>query len=176
MIFRTIIVLLVGMFLVKFASADTLTLRSNAEINGEVQYDDDAFTVTSHYHSGNQTVTFDRHEILTLEINSRVFNPGEPPTNISILDPRAAVTKDASHDTSMPRKNGQKKPESKQSQSSMIYDNIDREITDVIWLRDKTRLIGRLTSLQKGYLTIQNGDATKRVAIDKVATVLVAPN
>jgi hypothetical protein len=46
--------------------------------------------------------------------------------------------------------------------------------TDLVWLQNKTRLIGRIARLQNGYLTIQNASESKQVPAQQVAIVLLA--
>lgn len=165
--------------------ADTLTLRSNEEINGQVQYENDAFTIIAGYRAGDRKVTFDRREVLTVEINSRNFNPGEPPKNISILEARSTATKDASAPaaehkeptpTAEPDAHGQ--PAHNSTQSVRDADEFDRATTDVLWLRDKTRVLGRLVRIKNGRVTVKtNGDnKQKEMEAGGIATVLVAPN
>jgi hypothetical protein len=156
--------------------ADTLTLRSNVEINGTVQYDNDAFTITARYAGGDQKVTYDRREVRTLEINSRNFNSGEPPTNISMFDKRITGTEDAAHTSSNPPKEKpvQKKRSGAANPSIFAADDYDRMTTDVVLLQNKSRLVGRIALLQNGYLTIQNGSETKQLPAKQVAIVLLA--
>jgi hypothetical protein len=168
------------MLLAPSVCADTLTLRSNAEINGQVQYDNNAFTITARYRESERTMKFDRKEILTLEINSRDFNPGEPPMNITMFDSRNTGTKDAGHPvhaSGNPNKEqtAEEKLSSKPKRSVIAPDDYDRMTTDVVLLQDKTKLIGRIARLQKGYLTIQNGSENKEVVTEKVAIVFLAP-
>lgn len=87
--------LLTAMFAV-CSSADTMTLRSNAEINGSISYDGSTFTVAARYKDATKTLKFDRAEVRTVEINARNFNPGEPPRDISVFDKRIAGTRWAS--------------------------------------------------------------------------------
>jgi hypothetical protein len=163
--------------------ADTLTLRSNIEINGQIQYEKEAFTVTAKYKTGKKNFTFDRREVRSLEFNARDFNPGEPPVSVSTFDPSVATTKDASQEVSANINNGsteEKKSGKKQTDSSktspLASDSYELATSDVIWLRDKTKLVGRVTLIQKGYITIQIGKGNKQVEEQKAATVLVAPD
>ena len=162
--------------------ADTITLRSNAEINGRVQYENDEFTIAARYHDGERSITFDRREILTVEINSRQFNAGEPPKNISVLEARSTGTRDASRDNtggsgtrSDSRLEKRRQHPAGKTQSTMSPDSVDRAKTDVVWLRNQTKLLGRLVSLRKGQLTIKSGQEDKNVDVQEVLTVLVAP-
>src|SRR2546430_17468229 len=81
---------------VRLSSADTLTLRNNAEINGKISDQDGAFTITARYRSETKTAKFDRADVRTVEINARDFNPGEPPKDLSIFVYHSASTRDAS--------------------------------------------------------------------------------
>jgi hypothetical protein len=173
---RTAIALLAFLFLEPSLWADTLTLRSNAEINGSVQYDNNAFTVTARYSSGDHKITYGRREVRTLEINSREFNPGEPPTNISMFSEHIPGTEDAAHTASSSKK---EKPAGKKrlgagNLSVFVTEDYDRMTTDVIMLQNKTKLVGRIARLQNGYLTIQNGSETKEVAAQQVVIVRLA--
>lgn len=160
---------------------DTLTLRSNAEMNGSVEYGDDAFTITANYQNGMRKVTFDRREILTVEINTRDFNPGKPPKQISVTEARSEATKDASRSQSGRGESSSGKPhEEHQSDKSLKgsvadAEDVDRATTDVVWLHDHTKIPGRLISLKEGRLTIKCHDVIREVDVQNVSTVLVAP-
>jgi len=165
--------------LISVLRADTLTLRNNSEINGRVSYSDGAFTVAARYKAGSQTRTFDKLEVRVLELNKRDFNPGAPPKEVSIFDERASATKDASHDTS------QKKPPKANSDSTMHDHSSSRHsvfagdydpTADVIWLRNKTKLVGRLVKIENGQITFQSGKKDKSLQSGEVATVAIAPN
>ena len=161
--------------------ADTLTLRSNIEINGQVQYANDAFTVTAKYNNGKKIFTFGRKEVQSLEINSRDFNPGEPPISVSTFDPRVANARDASLEApttdknrdSTKEKTGEKK-QSGSSQSSVLGADTVLAANDLVWLKDKSKIVGRVTLIEKGAITIQIGNANKQIDEQKVVTVLVA--
>src|ERR1700719_4052857 len=90
-----LILLLTATFFATCGWADTVTLRSNAEINGSVSYEGGAFSISAKYKSGTKISKFDRAEVRTVEINARNFNPGEPPKDISIFEDRTASTRDA---------------------------------------------------------------------------------
>lgn len=179
MLKRGIVALFVFTFIEAPLWADTLTLRNNAEINGSVQYMNDAFTITARYTSGDQTITYDRREVRTLEINSRNFNSGEPPTNISMFGKRVPGTEDAGHTepaANVPRKEKppQKKGPGAANLSIFTTDNYDRMTMDVVLLKNKMRLVGRIASLQNGLLTIQGGNENEQISTQQVAKVLVA--
>ncbi len=178
-----------GVFLFVFAvallvpslQADTLTLRSNVEINGRVEYEEDAFTITARYHNGDRKRTYDRKEVLTLEISSRDFNPGEPPKEIGVTEARSGATRDASRAVAASGQSGSNGATEKQSQrasarrSVLGSDDFDRATTDVVWLRDQTNAKGRLVSLKNGHLTIKGREGIREIDLQNVATVLVAP-
>jgi hypothetical protein len=153
------------------------------EINGAVQYDHDAFTITGRFKSGTRTITYDRKEVLSIEINARDVNSGEPPINISMFDQGSGTTRNGSKETQDVKSNNANSqvPEEKsapKSGNSSVWSAAknDEASGDVIYLRDKTKLLGRVLLIQKGFITIQTGHATNRVEEQKVLTVLIAPN
>ena len=160
------------------AYADTLTLRSNIEINGLVQYENDAFALAAKYKTGGRTYTFDRREVKSVEINNRAYNPGEPPTSVSTFDPKVASAKDAAQQLSAGKGHTAiKKRESGSSKVSVFVTGKDDLATsDVIWLTDKTKLVGRVLLIQNEHVTIQTRSGQKQVEEQKVVSVLVAPD
>lgn len=163
--------------------ADTLTLRSNVEMNGEVQYDNDVFTIVARYNAGEKKVTFDRREVLSVEVNRRTFNPGQPPKDFSVLDARSSSMREASSDTRDHKKDSAveklgHQPHAPGYNRSVVDDNdMDRGTTDVVWLKDKSELRGRLIALRAGHLTIKRSGDNRPKDLDekKIRTVLVAP-
>ncbi len=163
-----------------FVCADTLTLRNNAEINGRVRYADSAFSVAARYSTGSsQTRTFDRKEVLTLEFNQRDLNPGPPPTDISVFAERKSDTKDAAHpiaDTGKsedsPNPNGTKRA---RGAFTTLASDDHSPSDDVIWLRNKKKLAGRLVKIESGKITVQSGKKRKSLDSGEVATVLISP-
>jgi hypothetical protein len=160
--------------------ADTLTLRSNIEINGQVQYANDAFTITAKYKSDTKTFKFGRKEVQSLEINTRDFNPGEPPISVSTFDPQVARAHDASMDAptgkgavSKSDKPVQKKQNGPATSTALGANNA-LATDDVVWLKDKSKLVGRVTLIDKGRIEIQIGTGNKQIEEQKAVTVLVA--
>lgn len=168
------------MLLVAWVRADTLTLRNNAELNGQVRYQDDAFRVTARYHSGTKTKTFHRAEVRTIEINGRDFNSGEPPTDISVFGDRSTATRDASQSLSVRKKKDKSLTEADQvkhpAHTVLTNDEPNPSTTDVIWLKDKQELTGRLVSIENGQLTFANGKTSKKFNLRSIAAILVAPD
>jgi hypothetical protein len=159
--------------------ADTLTLRSNIEINGRVEYENDSFTITAKYKNENKKFTFDRREVRSLEISTRDFNPGQPPLRVSTFEPRAGNTRDASREASANVQGAENTAANKrgsQSRKSIFDPEKDFAAGDVILLRDKTKVVGRIMLIQKGYISIQTANGGKQLEEQKAATVLVAPN
>jgi hypothetical protein len=172
-------------FVTPFVRGDTLTLRSAEEINGKVQYENDAFTIVARYHGGDRTITFDRREVLTLEINSRDFNPGEPPKNITILKAGPPATRDASGPGEQHRESGRPvkadahdKAAGTRTQSVQASDDFDRATTDVVWMRNQTKVLGRLLAIKNGRVRLKTDRDNKEKELDAegVATLLIAPN
>jgi hypothetical protein len=174
--------LLASTMLEPFLHADTLTLRSNAEINGSVHYIDGAFSVTARYQNDRQTKTitrtYDREEIQTLEFNNRDFNSKEPPTDISIFAGRPSATLDAS--ATQQHKNsgatGQRDKSKSPTSSVLAADESNPSMDDVILLRNKTRLAGRLVKIENGQVVFHSGSKDKSFDAAQVATILIAPN
>lgn len=163
------------------ARADTLTLRSNAEINGKVEYEKGHFSIAARFKKGTKNFKFDRKDVLSVEINNLDFNSGELPSDVSIFETRMASTQNASGSS-----NGKSQESNKQATAAskgegpktqvLSPENYDRSLSDVVLLRDKSKLIGRMTLMQKGVLMIQIENATKQVGEDTVATLLIAPD
>jgi hypothetical protein len=173
----TVLSLIITSFsLAPFACADTLTLRNNAEINGQVRYADGAFSITARYSAGSPlTRTFDRKEVLTLEFNQRDFNSGPPPKDISVFIGRESATNNAAYEVSdkpetaaHPTAQGQP---SGQSPLASVHSPSD----DVIRLRNKKELSGRLVKIENGKLTLQSGKKSNSLDSGRVAAVVVAP-
>jgi hypothetical protein len=121
--------------------------------------------------------------VRTVEINARDFNPGEPPTDISIFEERSAATRDASHpETQRKNDKGSSNTPTQAKQSGpaghtvLNFDESNPSTTDVIWFRNKTKLTGRLVRIEDGQLTIESGRDSKKFNLGDVATVLVAPD
>jgi hypothetical protein len=164
------------------ARADTLTFRNNAELNGSVRFADDSFTVTARYAAGTKTTTFQRAEVRMLEINGRDFNPGEPPREVSVFKERAAATTDAAHPENRrgmersPRPGSRPAEQSARAERSMFGSgDLNPSTTDVIWLRSKIKVEGRLVRIDDGELTVQSLRSTKKLKLIDVVTVLMAP-
>ena len=111
------------------------------------------------------------------------MNPGEPPISISRLDQGAGVVRDGSRaatDSSGTNSNGQAandKPAHKSTNPSIwTAEASEGAADDVIYLRNKLKLVGRVILIEKGYITIQKGNTSKRVDEQTVITVLIAPN
>jgi hypothetical protein len=163
--------------------ADTVTLRNNVEINGAVEYVGDAFTITGRFKGGKKTLTYDRRQVLSIEINVRDFNPGEPPISVSMFKEGSGIVRDGSKEAAngagasaaapYPNANSKGKPAAESIWSSTKN---DESLGDVIVLRDKTKIVGRVILIQNSYITIQNGRDSHRLQEEKVATVLIAPN
>jgi hypothetical protein len=168
---------------VSISSADTLTLRNNAEINGSISYHDGTFTITARYGSETKTAKFDRADVRAIEINARYFNPGEPPKDLSIFVYHSTSTKDASTKAGS---SGNKKDVSKRPtgdgkpvdirHSVLGTDDFNPSTDDVLWLRNKNKLTGHLVSIENGQLTFKQGKAGKQFQVGQVATILIAPN
>ncbi len=176
-----ILCVLFGLALGSIIRADTLTLRSNVEINGKVEYEKDHFSIAARFRSGTKTFVLDRKEVLSVEVNNRDFNSGEPPSNVSMFETRTAATQNASESGSEKSEESNKKAAAASKGEGpkaqvLSPDNYDRSVSDVVLFRDKTRLIGRMTLMRKGVLMIQIGNASKQVGEDTVATLLVAPD
>src|SRR6266851_3199275 len=125
--------LLGSTILSSIAYGDTLTLRSNIEINGQVQYANDAFTLAAKYKTGKRTYTFGRGEVKSVEINNRDFNPGEPPISVSTFDTKVASTRDASQESpSTSNKTGKKRESGSSSASVFATDKDDLATNDVV--------------------------------------------
>ena len=162
--------------------ADTLTLRNNAELNGQVQYENDSFTISARFRAGNRTIAFNRKEVRSLELNSRDYNSGAPPPQLSNLDAQTSVIKDAARPDARastgtsPQDASTKKNGAITPKSPLSSDQIDSATQDTVCLRDQTKLVGRVKRIQKGSLVVQIGDKMKEVDALKVTTVLIAPN
>ena len=171
-------VLLQGTLFIVSGWADTMTLRNNAEVNGRITYQNDAFTVTSRYRGGSKTFKFDRAEVRTIEINRRDFNAGEPPKDISIFDERSSSEKNASQEQrKVSGSTTDAVARATPSQHQVLASgDFNPSTDDVIWLRNKTKLTGRLLSIESGHLLIKQGKKEKQVQMPEVTTVLVAPN
>lgn len=166
--------------LMLFGWADTLTLRNNAEINGQVSYRNGAFTVKARYGRETATKTFDRSEVRTVEINHRDFNPGEPPADISVFEEHPTDTRNASHTAAQRKKkhaHNQNRSQSAAEKHSILNSGSSNPSTDdVVWLQDKTKITGRLSSINNGQLILELGNHTSQVKLTDVTTILVAPN
>lgn len=66
-------------------AADTVTFRTNNEVNGRLSYAAGRFTLIAKYGKGTRTYYFKRADIALVEINPRFTNPGTPPDRIAIL-------------------------------------------------------------------------------------------
>jgi hypothetical protein len=180
---KAICVALVLIFATGSVWADTVTLRNNVEINGAVEYERDAFTITGRFKGGKKTLTYDRRQVLSIEINARDVNPGEPPISVSMFKQDSGIVRDGSKEAAnntganaaaqYPNANGKGQPAAGSIWSPTKSDGISG---DVIVLRDKTKIVGRIILIQKGSITIQNGNASNRLEEERVATVLIAPN
>jgi len=181
---RLLLILLLECLLAVFLHADTLTLRNNTEINGWVSYSDDAFSVVARYSSGKQNRTYGRGEVRTLEFNQRDFNSGAPPKDISVFEGRKTATQSAAHDMSAQAhqvgKNASAESSAANSHSSSVGHSVlagdENPTADVIWLRSKQKLTGRLMEVKNGKLTFQVDKKDKNLQSGDVAGVLVAPN
>ena len=164
------------------AHADTLTLRNNAELNGQVQYESDSFTISARFHTGTRTFTFNRKEVRSLEVNSRDYNPGAPPAQFTNLDARATGTRDAmspskpGDESNSIQNNSKNKRGSTTLKSPLSTDEFNSAVEDTVCLRDQTKLVGRVTRIRNGSLAIQIGSKVKRIDVLQVTTVLIAPN
>ena len=161
--------------------ADTLTLRNNAELNGQVQYENDSFTISARFRTGTRTITFNRKEVRSLEVNPLDSNSGAPPPQFTNLDAQTAKTKDAmatsTHHAANPTQNSsQNRNGPVTAKSPLSTDEFDSATNDTVCLRDQTRLVGRVTLIQKGSLRIQIGNKVKQIDVRQVAAVLIAPN
>lgn len=161
------------------SSADTLTRRSNAEINGLITFSGDEFTVVARYRSVSKTLFVDRADVKTVEVNTRDFNSGEPPHDISIMREHSPVTRDASREKKRASSKGSyADSKSGRAKHSVINsENFNPSTDDVIILRSpKGSVTGRLISIENGQVTVEKGNARKSVPLQDVATILVAPN
>ena len=165
------------------AHADTLTLRNNAELNGQVQYESDSFTISARFHTGTRTFTFNRKEVRSLEVNSRDYNPGAPPAQFTNLDAQATGTRDAMSSSklgdegnSIQNNSKNKKRGTTTLKSPLSTDEFNSAAEDTVCLRDQTKLVGRVTRIRNGFLAIQIGNKVKRIDVLQVTTVLIAPN
>ena len=154
--------------------ADTLTLRSNTEINGRVRFEKDTFSITAEYNSGEKTFKLDRREVKSLEINPREFNAGEPPLNVSVFDAFITKRKDASAsgspaNDSAPVHETPTKQDDPSNKSIFASSTSDAGTSDIIWLKDKTKVLGRMTLIQKGYITLRIGKQDKQIDEKKTA-------
>lgn len=173
--------LLLSAFLVSSGWADTVTFRNNAELNGVVRYRNDDFTVTARYKNGTRTNTFHRAEVRSVEINARDFNPGEPPTDISVFEDRTAATRPGSNSQSSQKTGSDSGDAASQGNQHgrrkvLDPDEPNPSTTDLIWLRDKSELFGRLVSIESGQLTVANKKGKKKLKVKDVMTILVAPD
>jgi len=164
--------------------ADTLTLQNNAEINGRTSYKNGTFKVIARYRSGTKTLKLDRADLRSLEVNARDFNPGEPPKDISIFVDHLTSTRNASDDSTEAsgRQKAAAKAADKQGKSTAVNhpvlgaESFNPSTDDVLWLRTKSKLTGRLVSIESGNLTFESGKEERRFQLDEVATILIAPN
>lgn len=164
------------------AHADTLTLRNNAELNGQVQFENGSFTIKARFRAGDRTITFDRKEVRSLELNSRDYNSGAPPPQLSNLDAQNTATKDASKSfppvtsDNSTQDNSKKKNGTTTLKAPLSSDEFESATQDTVCLRDQAKLVGRVMRIQKGLLAIKIGEKTKEIDVLHVTTVLVAPN
>ncbi len=162
--------------------ADTLTLRNNSELNGRVQYENDSFTISAQFGTGTRTYTFNRKEVRSVELNPLESNSGAPPPQFTNLDAQTTKTKDAMspstrRDAANPTQNSSKnKNGTATAKSPLSTDEFDSATNDTVCLRDQTRVVGRVTLIQKGSLLIQIGNKVKPINVRQVAAVLIAPN
>lgn len=175
--------LLVSILAADSAQADTLTLRNNAEINGKISYEHEDFVVRARYPGGTKTITFQRNEVRTLEVNGRDFNPAESPTDLSFFAARPTGTGEASRQEAVRKEQhgGARAPkQGKRSGSGghsvLNFGGSNPSTTDVVWLRDNGEVRGRLVQIEAGQLTIETGRGTQELDLERVARVLVAPD
>jgi hypothetical protein len=154
-------------------SAETVTLRNNAEINCRLSYQDGTFILVARYPKGTKTFKFDRAEVGTIEINKRDFNPGEPPKDFTVFDARSSAAKDASMGNSA---QPMKKSGGSQKHSVLDSEEFNPSTDDVFWLQNKTKVTGHLLKVDSRQMTIEKGKESHQLQIEDVATVLVAPN
>ncbi len=180
MAFIVLRVAFLSLAFIQVGYADTLTLRDNAEINGTVRYVDDAFLITARYAGGPEKWTFDRREVLSVEFNKRDFNSGPPPKDISIFVGRAGATKDASREDTDSKKAERKEQPVRDGKSnsghSVFASDTYNPTDDVIWLRNKTRVAGRLVRIDDRQLVFQSASKDKSLESAQVVRILVAPN
>lgn len=154
--------------------ADTLTLRNNGELNGRVQYDNEAFTITAKYSDQSITLSFDRKEVMSVEFNSRESNPGKPHSDISVFE----ITKGNTHDASDEQKH-RPMPRNKATQAAndkvAIFEDKSSHSDDVLWFKDHSRLNGRIVQLRNGILLLNQQGKSVEIKVQQIATILVAP-
>jgi hypothetical protein len=168
-----------SLFLTSSLWADTLTLRNHSEINGHVQYADGTFSVEAKYSKGPKTWAFDRTEVLTLEFNDRDFNTGAPPSDISVFAAHTSILHNASNGSEPEHgreTNAHNKAPNSLGHPVLSNERYNPSTEDIIWLRDKSKLAGRLVRIEANHLTIQTQGKGKKLEAGKVTTILIAPN
>ncbi len=164
-----------------FGWGDTLTLRDNSEINGRTSYQDGTFSVTARFRSGAKVITIDRAEVQTVEINSRDFNSGEPPKDVSIFYEKRVSTRDASaqqSSLSAKRKRQAKLSTGSEGATHSILEGSDfnPSTDDVLWLRNSSRMTGRLVSINNGEVRLEGVKKDSKLQLGDVVKILIAPN
>jgi hypothetical protein len=162
--------------------ADTITLQDNSEVNGKTSYHDGTFVLEARYRSGTKTMKWNRADVRMVEINSREFNPGEPPKDISLFTDHETSTRNASEDEPnlSKRKSGTKtarkvNPDSV-NHSVLDGDQFNPSTDDVVWLGTKVKVTGRLVSIKDSNITFEDKKAGKRFQASDAARILIAPN
>lgn len=160
--------------------ADTLTLRDNAEINGRIRYAEGTFFVMARYRGSSRTLKFDRSEVLTLEFNDRDFNSSAPPKDLSVFSARTSGIQNASNGTNHAQKirgKGEREGLASQKHSPLSEDEFNPSVEDVIWFRNKSKVVGRLEKIENNRITFQDEKGNpKGLDAAKISTVLIAPN
>ena len=161
-----------------------MTLQNNSEINGRTSYSDGTFRVVARYRSGAKTIKLDRAELRSIEVNSRDFNPGEPPKDISIFVDHSTSTRNASDDGS--DASGHKRARSEMAAANdksaavnhplLGDEGYNPSTDDVLWLRTKSKLTGRLVSINNGNVRFEIGKESRLLPLEEVARILIAPN
>jgi len=88
----------------------------------------------------------------------------------------ASRDKEQTKDADEYGKRKQRGSEGKAAPTHSVLKSNDNPSDDVIWLRNKTRLAGRLIKIENGVLTVQTNSKDKNLDSGQVATVLIAPN
>ena len=184
---QRIVVPLAFVCLAQWAWADTMVLQNNAEINGRATYRNGTFTMIARYRTGSRTIKLDRSEVRIVEFNARTFNPGEPPRDISIFLDHSTSTRNASGDPVSDHE--QAKQDSASAESSaksghtadvhhriLSQDDFNPSTDDVVWLRTKGKVTGRLVSIDAERVMLQQSKKGEQFELQQVATILVAPN